>query len=446
MSHYQETIAAISTALAQGAIAIVRLSGDRAIEIADSIFSGSLKEKESHTISYGWIMDAGEKVDEVLVSLFRAPKTYTREDLVEINCHGGPYAARAILKLLLSKGAKLADPGEFTQRAFINGRIDLAQAEAVQAMTEASSKQTARMAAEGISGSVACLLNPLIDDLLDLIAVIEVNIDYPEYDDVEQMTATKLLPPGEKLLERLDEIILRSRRCKQIVDGISVAIIGKPNVGKSSLLNALLDEDKAIVADLPGTTRDLVEGQIHIGSTLLALTDTAGIRHSSDAIEQIGVQKSLEKIDDAQLVLLVLDGSKPLDDQDQELLERTKDKKRIIVINKCDLTPAFTAPEGAITISAANGQIEELVDAVESMVLQDDLSTPPLLSNERQIGLMMTARTDMLRATEAMKEGTEPDLIEIDLQDAYENLKEILGEVSRDDLLDTLFSQFCLGK
>lgn len=441
---FENTIAAISTSLQDGAISIIRLSGDKAIEITQKIFDRNIMDAKSHTIHYGFIIDADKNpVDEVLISIFRAPKTYTREDIVEINCHGGTFITRKILSMVLSAGADLAKPGEFTQRAFYHGRIDLSQAEAVQDMIEASNNTAASMAIHGIKGSVKKLLQPLIDDLMDIIAQIEVNIDYPEYEDVEQLTTNDLLPKTNEWLTKIDCILARVQTGQMLKKGIDTIIVGKPNVGKSSLLNALLEEDKAIVTDIAGTTRDLVEGQIHIGSVQLNLIDTAGIRESSDKIEQIGIEKSQEKLKDAKLVLLVFDGSKELDEEDKQLLELTKDKMRLIIYNKLDKTEA---DKDGIWISAANKDIQPLIDALENLYHEDLLKEDPLLSNERQIGLLNQAKEDMLRAKEAMDMMVEPDLIEIDIQAAHDHLKEILGEVHREDLLDTLFSKFCLGK
>lgn len=442
---FDSTIAVISTALSQGAISIVRVSGDQAIEIVQKIFSRDIRHVPSHTIHYGYILDDDkEVVDEVLVSVFRGPKTYTTEDIVEINCHGGVYITRKILSLVLSHGATMAQPGEFTQRAFYHGRIDLSQAEAVEDMIEASNDTASHMAIQGIQGSVKKLLEPLIEDILNIIAQIEVNIDYPEYEDVEQLTTEELLPMTKQWLTKLDKILSRAQ-CGQLAKkGIDTVLIGRPNVGKSSLLNALLEENKAIVTDIPGTTRDLVEGQIHIGPAQFNLIDTAGLRKSSDAIEQIGIEKTQEKLAQAQLVLLILDGSQPLTKEDEDLLEQTKDKNRLIIYNKKDVK-SEKHPDG-IWISAQNKEIDALLEAMKDLYQQDVLTEQPLLSNERQIGLLNQAKQDMLQAKEAMEQGVEPDLVEIDIQAAHDHLKEILGEVHREDLLDTLFSKFCLGK
>lgn len=441
-----ETIAAIATPLADGAISIIRVSGEDAIAYVDSLYNKNLIDQDANTITYGYIIDptTKETVDEVLVSVFRAPKTFTREDIVEVNCHGGRFVTKQVLQLILAQGARLARPGEFTQRAFVNGRIDLAQAEAVMDLIEADNKANARMAMEGIKGSVRKLLEPLLEEILDIIANIEVNIDYPEYDDVEQLTDEILLPKATRWLTEINKILAKAESGKIIKEGIKTAIVGKPNVGKSSLLNALLEEEKAIVTEIEGTTRDIVEGNIHLKGVTLHLIDTAGIRETKDVVERIGIERSKQAIQEAQLVFLVLDGSKPLDEKDQELLELTKDKQRILVYNKEDLMEPQT---DKLTICASKGEIEPLLEAIHALyekhllVLQE-----PTLSNERQIGLMLSARNNMEHAITAMQDGIQPDLIELDIQEAYKNLKEILGEYHREDLLDTLFSNFCLGK
>lgn len=447
---FNDTIAAIATPLAQSAISIIRLSGDEAIAIANSLFDKDLTQKQSHTLTYGFVMDEDKPIDEVLVSIFRAPKSYTMEDVVEINAHGGPLVTRKILELLLRRGARLARPGEFTQRAFLNGRIDLSQAEAVEDMIEASTDSARAQAIYSIRGEIKKLLEPLIDDLMDLIANIEVNIDYPEYEDAIQLNAELLLPHSKKLLARMDEILERSRNGVMVQSGIQTVIAGKPNVGKSSLLNALLEEEKAIVTEIPGTTRDLVEGRIQAGGFTLNLVDTAGIREDAGRIEQIGIEKSLASLDKADLVLLVLDGSRPLEKADLDLLEKTKEKKRVVLINKQDLEQAFDPEKAGIEhpvfISAKTHETKALEEAIGKLFDSGQLAWQPRLSNERQIGLLEQARSDLKSAKKAMEDGIETDLIEIDLVAAHDHLKEILGEVHREDLLDTLFSNFCLGK
>lgn len=441
-----DTIAAIATPIADGAISIIRVSGSDAISMVNQIFDKDLCKKAANTITYGWIRNpqSDELVDEVLISLFRAPKTFTCEDVVEINCHGGRFITKLVLQLVLAQGARLAHPGEFTQRAFINGRIDLAQAEAVMDLIEADHKANAKLALQGIKGSVRTLLEPLIEDILDIIANIEVNIDYPEYDDVEQLSDEILLPKAQAWLEKISEILVQAESGKIVKEGIKTAIVGRPNVGKSSLLNALLEEEKAIVTDVEGTTRDIVEGSIHLKGVTLHLIDTAGIRETQDVVEQIGIERSRKAIQEAQLVLVVLEAGKALNEQDQALLELTKDKPRLLVYNKTDL---YSDNFEGIKISAANKDIQALLDSIYELYDQHVLVVAqPTLQNERQIALMMSAREHMQKATEALKLQIQPDLVEIDIQSAYQNLKEILGEYHREDLLDSLFSKFCLGK
>lgn len=440
-----DTIAAISTAAVDGAISIIRMSGSDALMIANRIVSFDLLKKKSNTINYGYIIDPenNETIDEVLVSVFHAPKTFTCEDIVEINCHGGRFITKKILQLCLAYGARLANPGEFTQRAFLNGRIDLTQAEAIHDMIQANTNENAKMAIQGIKGSVRKLLDPLIQELLDIIANIEVNIDYPEYDDVEQLTTQIIQPKVKRWIEKISNILDHAQSGQLIKEGIKTAIVGKPNVGKSSLLNALLEEEKAIVTDIAGTTRDIVEGQIHLQGLTLSLIDTAGIRETEDVVEKIGIQRSLKAIEEAQLVIVVLDSSRDLDDQDQELLDLTKDKTRIIVQNKADISSV----DDGICISAYKKDIEPLVQEIHRLFdIHKIVLEEPLLHNERQISLMMKAENSMKQALRSMEYGMELDIVEIDIQEAYTSLKEILGEVHREDLLDTLFSNFCLGK
>jgi len=441
-----DTIAAIATPLADGAISIIRISGDCAIEIIQTLFDKDMMHRKANTITYGYIRHpkTQEVLDEVLVSLFRAPRSFTGEDVVEINCHGGSFITKEVLKYVLGAGARLARAGEFTQRSFLNGRIDLAQAESVMDLIEAKDKANAHMAIEGIRGSVKKLLEPLIRDILDIIANIEVNIDYPEYDDVEQLSESVLLPKIRDWISRIDAILEKSESGQIVKEGIKTAIVGKPNVGKSSLLNALLEEEKAIVTEIAGTTRDIVEGSIRLKGITLHLIDTAGIRETQDAVEKIGIARSKQAIAEAQFVLLVLDGSQPLDEADQAIMEMVKQKQHLLVYNKSDV---YMPTHDGICISALNNDITQLTDALQDMyehhaaMLQE-----PVLNNERQIGLMENARNAMIRAMDALTEGVQCDLAEIDIQEAYRYLKEILGEYHREDLLDTLFANFCLGK
>ena len=436
-----DTIVAISTGLVEQAISIIRLSGEQAIEVVDKIFDKDLTKAKSHTITYGFIKDEDDIVDEVLVSVFRAPKSYTMEDIVEINCHGGIYITKRILSLCIANGARLARPGEFTQRAFLNGRIDMSQAEGINDLIKANNHNKASSAIHSLKGSVTRLIDPLCEDLLDIIANIEVNIDYPEYDDVEVLTNQKIRPKVVNFLSRIDDIIHKAQNSIIIKNGINTVILGQPNVGKSSLLNAMLQEDKAIVTNVAGTTRDLVEGEVTLNDVTLNLIDTAGIRDTNDIVEKIGIEKSIEALNNAQLVILVCDDK--LDDEDKRLLDMAKDKPCLIVYNKKDLHDV----KDGINISAINNDIEELVDAINDMFKEEIIDNKmDTLNNERQIGLAISARKHMLDVLKAIDDNVELDLVSIDLNMAYEDLKEILGHATREDLLDALFSKFCLGK
>lgn len=438
-----DTIAAISTALNNQAISIVRLSGDEAIEIANKIFDRDLNHIQGNTIIYGHIMEDGHKLDEVMVSIFRAPKSYTMEDLVEINCHGGVYITRRILSLCLANGARMALNGEFTKRAYLNGRIDLAKAESINDMINANSEVQIKSAMKGIDGSISRLIEPLCDDIMNMIGMIEVNIDYPEYDDVEIITNEKLLPKLHEWISISDEMIDKAQRFRVIKEGLKTAIVGKPNVGKSSLLNALLNKDKAIVTDIAGTTRDLVEDDVRLDNITLHLIDTAGIRESDDVVEKIGIERSLKAIEEAELVILVIDASKDMDEEDKELLELTKDKDRIIVYNKTDMNDDVKG----IKVSALNGDISELKNYLNERYDKDrSLIDEDILNNERQIALMIKANKGLKDMLKEVDYGYELDLVSSDLYTVYHDLSEIIGKSYEDDLIDHLFRNFCLGK
>lgn len=438
-----DTIAAISTALNNQAISIVRLSGDEAIEIANKIFDRDLNHIQGNTIIYGHIMEDGHKLDEVMVSVFRAPKSYTMEDLVEINCHGGVYITRRILSLCLANGARMALNGEFTKRAYLNGRIDLAKAESINDMINANSEVQIKSAMKGIDGSISRLIEPLCDDIMNMIGMIEVNIDYPEYDDVEIITNEKLLPKLHEWISISDEMIDKAQRFRVIKEGLKTAIVGKPNVGKSSLLNALLNKDKAIVTDIAGTTRDLVEDDVRLDNITLHLIDTAGIRESDDVVEKIGIERSLKAIEEAELVILVIDASKDMDEEDKELLELTKDKDRIIVYNKTDMNDDVKG----IKVSALNGDISELKNYLNERYDKDQsLIDEDILNNERQIALMIKANKGLKDMLKEVYYGYELDLVSSDLYTVYHDLSEIIGKSYEDDLIDHLFRNFCLGK
>ena len=451
-----DTIVAISTAQVEGAISIIRLSGAQAIELVDKVFASKvpLKDKDANTISYGKVVDpaTGNPLDEVLVSLFRAPRTYTREDVVEINCHGGVEITQQILLLMLRLGARLAEPGEFTKRAFLNGRIDLTQAEAVSDMIAAESKNATELAINTLSGKLSEKIISFREQAVDVLAAIEVNIDYPEYDDVETMTADVLVPKVQTLIAEMEELLKTANTGQILRNGIRTVIIGKPNVGKSSLLNTLLQEQKAIVTDVAGTTRDIVEGHLRIGELTLHMIDTAGIRETEDIVEQIGIQKSKEVAETAELILLMLDGSRPLDEEDQALLTFVEGRNHLVLVNKLDLPQQMELPahlEGKVVSIAAEHDtgIDKLYEGILAL-LQIDLtkSNQLYLSNIRHISLLEQAKSSFEQARASSEMGMPIDVITIDLQSAYSDLGEILGISVQDDLLNTLFSKFCLGK
>ncbi len=438
-----DTICAIATANGDGAVSIIRISGEDAITIADRISDAKLLDAKGYTIHFGNIVDQGNFVDEALFSIFRAPKSYTGEDVVEIGCHGGSYITRRILSIVLGAGARMARRGEFTERAFLNGKMDLSQAEGVNDLINAKDSLNAESAIHSLKGSVKKILEPLVESLTQIIAQIEVNIDYPEYDDVEELRDQSILPIAKNWIKEMDQLILKAENAVLVRNGIDTVILGKPNVGKSSLLNALLEEDKAIVTDIAGTTRDIVEGTVKVGNVTLNLIDTAGIHESEDRIEKMGIDRSLKALEKAQFVILVIDAVRGMDEEDKQLLQMCKDKDHIIVYNKKDQAEI----KDAIAISALNHDIEALKDAIEEKYANGiTYAKEDTLNNERQIGLARNARHHMLQAIEAMENGAEIDLVTIDLQQCWEKLKEITGEVGREDLLDEIFSRFCLGK
>lgn len=441
-----DIIVAIATARQEAAISIIRLSGPGCIEFVQDIFTGNIINKPSHTITYGYIIDEGKKIDEVLVNLYRSPRTFTAEDMIEINCHGGIYITNRILSLCLKKGARMAEHGEFTKRAFLNGRIDLAQAESVADMISAQTDLSSNLALKGIQGRVSKMIKVLKEQLIQIITQIEVNIDYPEYDDIEELTAEKLLPLTADFEAKVENILRNAKNGQLIKNGIKTAIVGRPNVGKSSLLNALLEEDKAIVTDIAGTTRDIIEGQINLDGIILQLIDTAGIHQTDDVVEKIGVERSLKAANEAELVLLVLDGSEPLTQEDQDLLDLTQDMKRIVLLNKADL--GCVVDISGLAISAKEGNIEALQDQIIKLFEIGDLrmNDQVYLSNLRHIQLMEQCLSSVKKAKQAMLDGIPVDLIVVDLYDAWHCLKEILGQEAKADLLDELFSRFCIGK
>ena len=450
---FDDVIIGISTALAEGAISIIRLSGKGCIEIANKSFKGkNLTKVNSHTINYGFIVDNNKEIiDEVLVSVFKAPKTYTTEDVVEINCHGGLFVTNKIYELLVVNGARPANPGEFTKRAFLNGRIDLTKAEAVMDVISAENNAALSIASKGLLGFIKRTVDDLRQRLIDVISVISVNIDYPEYDDVQILTTNQIKPAIESIYNDVYNLLEKSKSAKYLKNGVDTAIVGRPNVGKSSLLNALLEEQKAIVTNIPGTTRDLVEAKINLGSVTLNLIDTAGIRETLDIVEQIGVSKSLDIINKAELVLLVLDGSVPLTQEDKELIEKIKDKKHLIIINKNDLGIKIdlTQFEHPIVISTNDeNKIDNLKEEIIKLIKVENIQNKDItyISNARQIEKLNLAKGELIEALEEINENAFIDFVDIHLRAAWLYLGEIIGETSTESLLDELFSKFCLGK
>lgn len=445
-----DTIVAISTALGEGAISIIRVSGDDAIKIINPLFDGKdLEKASSHTINYGHIVYNGEIIDEVLLSIMKAPKTYTKEDVIEINTHGSIAVVNKIMEILLLEGCRLAEPGEFTKRAFLNGRIDLTESEGVMDLINSETELTRKMAINELSGNVSRLITDTREDIISLISNIEVNIDYPEYEDIEVVTINKIREKVREIKERLLKTLKLSEDGKILKDGIKTVILGKPNVGKSSLLNALLEEEKAIVTDVKGTTRDIVEGSILVGGVKLNLIDTAGVRKSDDIVEKIGIEKSLNLIDEAELVLLILDASCPLSEEDKYLLEKTKDKKRIIIMNKIDLNLNNSYMDDVIKISAKNNEgIEDIKDAIKELFNVGTFMSKNLtfFTNVRQISLLKSAIKSLEDVEQGIKEEREIDMIEIDLKLVWEKLGDIIGANYTEELIDNLFSRFCLGK
>ncbi|CAW94188.1 tRNA uridine-5-carboxymethylaminomethyl(34) synthesis GTPase MnmE [Streptococcus equi] len=451
-----DTIAAISTPLGEGAIGIVRLSGTKALDIAKSIFKGKdLTTVASHTLNYGHIIkpSTGEVIDEVMVSVMLAPKTFTREDVIEINTHGGIAVTNDILQLLIKQGARMAEPGEFTKRAFLNGRIDLTQAEAVMDLIRAKTDKAMSIAIKQLDGSLSQLISDTRQEILNTLAQVEVNIDYPEYDDVEEMTTALLRDKTREFQTLLEQLLRTAKRGKILREGLSTAIIGRPNVGKSSLLNTLLREDKAIVTDIAGTTRDVIEEYVNIKGIPLKLVDTAGIRETDDLVEQIGVERSKKALQEADLVLLVLNASEKLTEQDKALLALSQDSNRIILLNKTDLEQVIEKdqlPEEAIPISVLQNQNIDLIEDRINQIFFDHTGLieqdATYLSNARHISLIEQAVQSLEAVNEGLALGMPVDLLQIDLTRAWEILGEITGDAAPDELITQLFSQFCLGK
>lgn len=447
----EDTIAAIATSLGVGAISIIRVSGPEAIKIVNNIFKGKdLTKQKTHTITYGHIIENDKIIDEVLISIMKSPKSFTTEDTVEINCHGGISTTNKVLELLLNNGCRLAAPGEFTKRAFLNGRIDLIEAEGVMDLINSKTEKARNLAINQLSGTSSELIKKLRKEIVEILANIEVNIDYPEYDDIVVLSTQIIKPQITNIIKELKEIIDHSENTKIIKDGIDVLILGRPNVGKSSLLNRLLEEDKAIVTDIEGTTRDIVEGKINLDGIILNIIDTAGIRQTKDVVEKIGVEKSLSLIDKADLVLFLLNNNEDITPEDKNIINQLKNKNHIIVINKCDLTKKLDLNDNdCVYISAKeNIGIDDLKNKIKELYNLEKIETEDLsyLSSARSISLLKQAMQSLKNADKGIDDNYPIDMVEIDIKDSWNILGEIIGETYEEELIDQLFSQFCLGK
>ena len=447
-----DTIAAISTAQGVGAISIIRVSGEDAIKIVSKIFSNKgFNDAPSHTIHYGYIMDGNEKIDEVLVSVMRAPKTFTKEDVVEINAHGGIMTTDKILELLLVNGCRLAEPGEFTKRAFLNGRIDLTEAEGIMDLINSKTDISRKIALNQVGGKVSSMISSLRDELAGIIANIEVNIDYPEYEDIEEMTTSKIKSNLSDLEDKINKIFTESKNGEVLTNGIKTAIVGKPNVGKSSLLNRLIGEEKAIVTDIQGTTRDSVEATLRIDNLILNLIDTAGIRDTDDLVESIGVDKSIQLINQADLILFVVNYNEKLTEEDKIILSRLKGKNYITVVNKCDLDKKIDDSnlDNVIYVSALKDiNIDEIGKKIKNIFNLEKIETTDLtyLTSARSLSILRKVLDSVKEVRKGIENNYPIDMVEIDLKDIWNLLGEIIGESYDEELLNNLFSRFCVGK
>ena len=456
-----DTITSISTPMGEGAIGIVRLSGPQAIEIGDILYKGKkkLSEVETHTINYGHIIDpeTNETVEEVMVSVLRAPKTFTREDIIEINCHGGILTINRILELTMTYGARMAEPGEYTKRAFLNGRIDLSQAEAVMDFIRSKTDRASKVAMNQIEGRLSDLIKRQRQSILEILAQVEVNIDYPEYDDVEDATTDFLLEQSKRIKEEINRLLETGAQGKIMREGLSTVIVGRPNVGKSSMLNNLIQDNKAIVTEVAGTTRDVLEEYVNVRGVPLRLVDTAGIRDTEDIVEKIGVERSRKALNEADLILFVLNNNEPLTEDDQTLFEVIKNEDVIVIINKTDLEQRLDVSElremiGDMPLIQTSMLKQEGIDELEIQIkdlffggeVQNQDMT--YVSNSRHISLLKQARQSIQDAIDAAESGIPMDMVQIDLTRTWEILGEIIGESASDELIDQLFSQFCLGK
>lgn len=455
-----DTIGAISTPLGEGGIAVIRVSGPDAIPTVDRLFQTKtrLSEADTHTVHYGHILDpeTKERVEEVLVTLMRGPRSFTTEDVVEVSCHGGLISVKKVLGLILEQGVRLAEPGEFTKRAFLNGRIDLTQAEAVIDLIRAKSDRAFKVALKQVEGTLSRQVKELRYQLVELMAHIEVNIDYPEH-DVEELTGSFIRERCTQAIERIEQLLKTAEQGKVLREGIVTAIVGRPNVGKSSLLNAMAQENKAIVTDIPGTTRDIIEEIVNVNGIPLKLLDTAGLRETTDLVEQIGVEKSRTALSDADLIILVLNQSEPLHEDERALLDQIADRQTIVVMNKSDLPSQLdeaylrdrVAEDRLVRMSVREGHgLDALERAISAIFFSGELESGDLtyVSNVRHIHLLKQAKRALEDGRTSSESGVPIDLIQIDIRNAWESLGEMIGDSVGDSLIDQIFSQFCLGK
>lgn len=440
-----ETIVALATPPLKSALAIIRLSGDDCFDVVSPMFNKGLREITEKTILYGAIVDGDEKIDQVVLLAYKGPRSFTGEDSVEIICHGSMLIVNQIISLAIKHGARLATHGEFSSRAFFHNKIDLIQAESINDVINATTQESKKLSLLSLDGEVTKMVTPIRSKIADILSLIEVNIDFPEYEDIEIANKEKVLEYVDLINDKINRLISNGQKAKIIKDGIRVAIVGKPNVGKSSLLNALIGEDKAIVTDIAGTTRDIVEGDINLKGVVLHLLDTAGIRDSKDFVESIGIDKAKESIKKAELVIVVLDASKTLDAEDDAILRITEDLNRIIVYNKSD--KKIIQEVNGLFISALKKDISPLVDEIyRTLGLDDQAFKTPALNNARQIGLLERAKESLLIAKEDALNDLPIDLVAVSIRDAYEAILEILGEVNQIDISKEIFARFCVGK
>ncbi len=438
-----ETIVALATAPIKSALSIVRLSGDDVFNVVSKCFTKDLRGIKERTILYGSIVNDDEKIDEVVLLAYKGPKSFTGEDSVEIICHGSPLVSKQIIEACIKNGARMATNGEFSSRAYMHNKIDLIQAEAINDVVNATTKEAKKLNLLSLDGKTSDLIRPIKNRIADIISLIEVNIDYPEYEDIEVANKDKIVSVVDELVPQIDSLLADGEKAKIINEGIKVALVGKPNVGKSSLLNAILGEDRAIVTDIAGTTRDVVEGHANIDGVVLHLFDTAGIRDSNDKIESIGIERSKKTIKEADIVVVVLDSSRDLDDEDKQILEYTKEYNPIVVYNKDD----ESKQDDKLSISALNSQIEPLIKAIKERIGIDEKAfSKPALNNARQLGLLSKAKESLLAAKNDALNDLTVDLISTSLFDAYTAILEILGEANQLDLSKEIFSRFCVGK